>query len=151
MSAYIGRFVFNGLAHPKYAIIRGIGVKCDLSEVIETGFGDGHPPPNLRYRRENRRFSLLSFIQGFVCSLPDSVLLVAFAVGSGGGVGAFPEEVREVPGGVEAEGFGYFRNRHVGRAQEVLCSGKEDFKLVLVGRSSGLFSEDIPERPVRKA
>ena len=28
----------------------------------------------------------------------DSVLLVAFAVGGGGGVGAFPEEVREVPG-----------------------------------------------------
>ena len=45
VSAYIGRFVFNGLAHPKYAIIRGIGVRCDLSEVIETGFGDGHPPP----------------------------------------------------------------------------------------------------------
>ena len=45
MSTYIGRFVFNGLAHPKYAIIRGIGVRCDLSEVIETGFGDGHPPP----------------------------------------------------------------------------------------------------------
>jgi hypothetical protein len=45
VSAYIGRFVFNGLAHPKYAIIGGIGVRCDLSEVIETGFGDGHPPP----------------------------------------------------------------------------------------------------------
>ena len=45
VSAEIGRFVFNGLAHPKYAIIRGIGVRCDLSEVIETGFGDGHPPP----------------------------------------------------------------------------------------------------------
>jgi hypothetical protein len=48
VSAYIGRFVFNGLAHPKYAIIRGIGVRCDLSEVIETGFGDGHPPPNFK-------------------------------------------------------------------------------------------------------
>ena len=46
VSAEIGRFVFNGLAHPKYAIIRGIGVRCDLSEVIETGFGDGHPPPD---------------------------------------------------------------------------------------------------------
>ena len=45
VSAEIGRFVFNGLAHPKYAIIRGIGVSCDMSEVIETGFGDGHRPP----------------------------------------------------------------------------------------------------------
>ena len=47
VSVYIGRFVFNGLAHPKYAIIRGIGVRCDMSEVIETGFGDGYHPPSL--------------------------------------------------------------------------------------------------------
>ena len=58
MSAYIGRFVFNGLAHPKYAIIRGIGVKCDLSEVIETGFGDGHPPPEFKSGKKKRGFSV---------------------------------------------------------------------------------------------
>ena len=46
VSAYIGRFVFNGRAHTKYAIIRGIGVRCDLSELIETGFGNVHPPPD---------------------------------------------------------------------------------------------------------
>ena len=57
MSAYIGRFVFNGLAHPKYAIIRGIGVRCDLFEVIETGFGDGHPPPEFKIEKEKRGFS----------------------------------------------------------------------------------------------
>ena len=47
VSAYIGRFVFNGRAHTKYAIIRGIGVRCDLSELIETGFGNVHPPPKI--------------------------------------------------------------------------------------------------------
>ena len=57
MSAYIGRFVFNGLAHLKYAIIRGIGVRCDLSEVIETGFGDVHPPPEFKIEKEKRGFS----------------------------------------------------------------------------------------------
>ena len=63
MSAYIGRFVFNGLAHPKYAITRGIGVRCDLSEVIETGFGDGHPPPDFKVEKE--KLGLLSFF--FCC------------------------------------------------------------------------------------
>lgn len=58
MSAEIGRFVFNGLAHPKYAIIRGIGVRCDLFEVIETGFGDGHPPPEFKIEKEKRGFSV---------------------------------------------------------------------------------------------
>ena len=52
VSAEIGRFVFNGLAHPKYAIICGIGVRCDLSELIETGFGNVHPPPVKKSERE---------------------------------------------------------------------------------------------------
>ena len=59
VSAYIGRFVFNGLAHPKYATIRGIGVRCVMSEVIETGFGDGHPPPEFRIEKE--KLGLLFF------------------------------------------------------------------------------------------
>ena len=62
MSAYIGRFVFNGLAHPKYAIIRGIGVRCDLPEVIETGFGDVHPPPKFKIEKEKRGFSFFLFL-----------------------------------------------------------------------------------------
>ena len=57
VSAYIGRFVFNGLAHPKYAIICGIGVRCDLSELIETGFGNVHPPPEFKIEKEKRGFS----------------------------------------------------------------------------------------------
>ena len=62
MSDEIGRFVFNGLAHPKYAIIRGIGVRCDLSEVIETGFGDGHPPPIHDTEREMRASPFSAFL-----------------------------------------------------------------------------------------